>query len=68
MKPCITCNSYYHYNERFDSYYCPRCNEWKEKKCSDKDCFYCNERPEMPSDYLFDVLNQQVQKLELYDN
>jgi hypothetical protein len=36
------------YNERFDCYYCSKCNEWKEKACSDEKCFYCKDRPERP--------------------
>lgn len=36
------------HDERYDAYYCIRCNEWTEKKCEDLECFYCRERPEKP--------------------
>lgn len=37
------------YDERYDADYCPKCNEWLEKQCSDSDCFYCRSRPERPT-------------------
>lgn len=47
---CEICNSELSYNERFDAYFCVKCNDWKEKNCNDPACFYCNERPEKPID------------------
>lgn len=37
------------YNERFDAYYCSKCDRWQEKECDDKKCFFCVPRPERPS-------------------
>lgn len=47
---CKKCNSVLLYCEEYDTYYCPKCDEWSEEKCGDPDCYFCNERPEKPSD------------------
>jgi hypothetical protein len=45
---CDKCRKSLKYNEKFDCYYCPKCNEWLEKKCSDKACCFCSKRPDKP--------------------
>jgi exosome complex RNA-binding protein Csl4 len=49
MEKCDKCNSDLKHDEGHDTIYCPKCDEWKESKCSDKECFYCSNRPEKPS-------------------
>lgn len=36
--------------KKYDSYYCAVCNVWTEGKCEDKNCEFCKERPEKPSE------------------
>lgn len=38
------------YSDYYDTKYCPRCDEWLEKKCDDELCEYCDGRPEHPSE------------------
>lgn len=45
---CPTCNSSRIYHEKYDSYFCPKCNKWLEEKCNDVKCIYCIERPDKP--------------------
>jgi len=47
-KFCSKCKNSLVYYEDFDTYFCPKCNEWNEKKCSDPECDYCVNRPEKP--------------------
>lgn len=42
---CGTIQVYY---ERYDAYFCPKCNKWIESKCHDASCAYCKNRPEKP--------------------
>lgn len=51
MKKCEKCNSKLSYNEKWDSYYCYKCNVWTEKQCDDPKCFYCPNRPEKPVNF-----------------
>ena len=44
-KRCSTCISY---SEKFDAYYCERCNIWLEEKCVDPLCDVCSTRPIRP--------------------
>lgn len=46
MKHCKNCNEKLILDDEYDSYYCPVCNEWTEKKCDDKNCEYCKDRPD----------------------
>lgn len=48
MKRCETCNKIWKYSDKFDAYYCKKCNEWKEVKCIDNHCDICTKRPEKP--------------------
>ena len=50
MKVCDCCKEKRQYSDRFDAYYCNSCDIWLEKKCSDKTCGFCAERPEHPSE------------------
>ena len=45
---CQECNATLIYNERFDSHFCPECNEWCERACSDPECDFCSARPPRP--------------------
>jgi predicted RNA-binding Zn-ribbon protein involved in translation (DUF1610 family) len=36
------------YSEKYDSYFCPVCNIWTEKKCSDENCVFCKDKPDKP--------------------
>lgn len=45
---CPVCNSNIIRDDGFDAYFCAKCNEWLEEKCSDPDCHYCRQRPEYP--------------------
>lgn len=40
-KVCSQCNSHLVYYDKFDTYFCPKCNTWTESKCSDPYCNYC---------------------------
>jgi hypothetical protein len=40
LKECIA------YNEKYDSYYNSKTNEWLEQTCSDAECEYCKDRPD----------------------
>ena len=42
------CKSNSVYYDKFDTYFCPKCNSWTESKCSDPHCTYCPSRPEYP--------------------
>lgn len=46
---CSKCNEELSFNEKHDSYYCEKCDEWAEKKCKDDVCCFCFDRPEHPS-------------------
>ncbi|MFN7253482.1 MAG: hypothetical protein ACK4M9_22315 [Anaerobacillus sp.] len=35
---CSNCGTNQIYYDTFDSYFCPKCNYWIEKKCGDPDC------------------------------
>lgn len=45
---CSQCKSNLVYYDKFDTYFCPKCNSWTESKCSDPQCKYCPSRPEYP--------------------
>jgi len=47
-KVCEACGERALYNYTYDSYLCPKCNEFLEKKCDDPKCFYCPKRPDRP--------------------
>lgn len=48
MKKCDTCGKKFMYDMKYDSYYCVYCEEWKESKCNDTNCYVCMNRPEKP--------------------
>jgi hypothetical protein len=50
MNSSCECSGILKYDERYDSLYCEKCNEWMEQKCTDETCFYCRKRPERPID------------------
>lgn len=45
---CSVCNSKKVYYDKHDAKFCPVCNIWLEKQCSDEGCDYCKVRPEKP--------------------
>ena len=47
---CVHCKTRRSYNEKYDAYYCKKCDYWLEKICPDKNCEYCKDRPKYPSD------------------
>ena len=48
MMKCKKCDSKLEYDNKYDSYYCPVCNEWTESKCNSEGCWYCSARPGTP--------------------
>ena len=49
VQKCVRCKSEIAYSMDYDAYYCPKCNEWLEAKCGQKDCIYCINRPDKPN-------------------
>lgn len=47
---CKGCDKDLSYSEEFDAYFCPRCKEWAETKCSDPECEFCSKRPPYPNE------------------
>ncbi len=47
---CHSCLSKLTFDDEFDASYCSDCNEWREEKCSDITCEYCDKRPKRPLD------------------
>lgn len=45
---CKICGSLARYHNYFDAYFCGVCNAWKEQKCEQEKCRYCEGRPERP--------------------
>jgi predicted RNA-binding Zn-ribbon protein involved in translation (DUF1610 family) len=45
---CPACSTRKQYNEQYDSYYCPNCKVWLDKKCRDPNCEFCAHRPDNP--------------------
>ncbi len=45
---CKKCGDKLDYNEKYDSYYCKKCNIWLEDCCSDPKCRFCSKRPKKP--------------------
>lgn len=47
---CKTCEEDLFYSDEFDAFFCKKCDVFKEKNCGDKDCYFCINRPEKPSE------------------
>jgi len=45
---CPRCGARKVYNQEFDADFCPACNRWLGRKCSDAGCSYCSKRPAKP--------------------
>jgi len=45
---CVRCGLEISYSEKFDAYYCERCNIWLEEKCIDPLCSVCTIRTIRP--------------------
>ena len=52
-KNFCTCGSERKYFQRHDAYYCELCNKWLEPTCDDPDCWFCPDRPEKPSQIIY---------------
>lgn len=50
---CEICQAYLLYSFEYDASFCPGCNDWREKTCSDPECSYCSERPQTPEEFFF---------------
>lgn len=37
-------------DEKYDAYYCPKCDAWLEGQCDDPLCRFCPGRPTNPSE------------------
>lgn len=37
------------YSQKYDAYFCEKCDVWVESRCGDPDCEFCHKRPERPS-------------------
>ena len=46
---CQTCGEPGARNEQHDAYACAKCDEWLELMCLDRQCEFCANRPEKPS-------------------
>ena len=44
---CNGCSKF-KYSNKYDAMYCSFRNEWLEKRCTDKSCEYCKDRPPYP--------------------
>lgn len=67
MKNCDICKRRLKYNEKWDAFFCPHCNEWKERKCSDELWIWCD----IPIDYELALKTKDFEKeptLEGYKN
>lgn len=45
---CKKCNNNLIHSEEYDTFFCPKCNEWGEAKCNDPNCEFCQKRPDKP--------------------
>jgi hypothetical protein len=54
---CEKCLKPLSYKERWDSFYCPQCNDCKIEECSDIDFYYCDCRPNKPTTTQFFVVD-----------
>jgi hypothetical protein len=45
---CKKCKTEVSYSEKFDTYYCEKCNLWLEERCVDPLCKLCVTRPIRP--------------------
>lgn len=37
------------FSEKYDSFYCLKCDYWWDEKCTDATCEFCSTRPDKPS-------------------
>jgi hypothetical protein len=49
QRPCA-CGTMPTRIDRHDAYACLTCDRWIEKPCRDWACWYCQDRPEKPSE------------------
>lgn len=47
-KICEVCGYPIVYFDKYDSEFCPNCNEWLTSGCDDPECCYCAKRPTTP--------------------
>lgn len=49
-KTCTKCKDPLSYNDKWDAFYCHKCNTWAEGTCNDTQCpFECYKRPKKPN-------------------
>ncbi|HUQ85075.1 MAG TPA: hypothetical protein VM077_02020 [Candidatus Limnocylindrales bacterium] len=48
FQKCKNCKTLRIYYEKYDRYFCPKCNIWLESKCDDPNCEVCITIPEKP--------------------
>lgn len=58
MSVCDKCGDELSYSVDDDCLYCAVCNEWKENKCGDSNCDFCQNRPEKPDSKKMSALLQ----------
>ena len=46
----FTCEDELSYSETYDAYFCETCDIWFESECPDRECYYCSNRPDRPSE------------------
>ena len=46
----VGCGGELRYCWEYDASYCPACDEWTERACSDPSCDLCHQRPRSPSE------------------
>lgn len=56
---CEECNTELKLNGKHDAHYCTKCDIWAEKNCGDKNCTFCNNRPDKPSEATEEV-NERI--------
>jgi hypothetical protein len=47
---CCICKTKRKYSDKYDAYYCPKCLNWLERICSDRNCGFCKNRPKYPKE------------------
>jgi hypothetical protein len=47
---CKKCKTKVTYDEKYDVYYCDKCNRWLEEKCYSPKCEFCRKRPKFPKE------------------
>ncbi len=46
---CGKCGEQLRTDFKHQAYFCPQCKEWLTEKCSNPECEYCKDRPNVPN-------------------